>query len=101
MVQNNTCSEFQRTKPQYNGAREAEDNKLMSYLPIYSYDSPRAQVEANMAKPRWNYQMGGMTMIRTNRICDVYKSTSQRECNERAQTHLTGLKNHNCRRQAP
>ena len=31
-----------------------------------------------------------MTMIRTYRICDVYKSTSQRECNERAQTPLTG-----------
>ena len=49
MVHNNTSSEFQRTKPQYNGAREAEDNELMSYLPIYSYDSPRAQVDANMA----------------------------------------------------
>ena len=49
MVHNNTSSEFQRTKPQYNGAREAEDNELMSSLPINSYDSPRAQVEANMA----------------------------------------------------
>jgi hypothetical protein len=49
MVHNNKSSEFQRTKPQYNGAREAEDNELMSYLPIYSYDSPRAQVDANMA----------------------------------------------------
>ena len=49
MVHNNTSSEFQRTKPQYNGAREAEVNELMSSLPINSYDSPRAQVEANMA----------------------------------------------------
>ena len=49
MVHNNTSSEFQRTKPQYNGAREAEDNELMSSVPINSLDSPRAQVEANMA----------------------------------------------------
>jgi hypothetical protein len=49
MAQNNTCSEFQRTKPQYNGAREAEDNDIMSSVPNNSYDSPRAQVEANMA----------------------------------------------------
>jgi hypothetical protein len=49
MVHNNTSSEFQRTKPQYNGAREAEDNELMSSVPIISLDSPRAQVAANMA----------------------------------------------------
>ena len=49
MVHNKTSSEFQRTKPQYNGAREAEDNELMSSVLINSLDSPRAQVEANMA----------------------------------------------------
>ena len=32
-----------------NGAREAEDNDIMSSVPVSSYDSPRAQVEANMA----------------------------------------------------
>ena len=49
MVHNNTSSVFQRTKPQYNGAWEAEDNDLMSSLPINSSDSPRAHVEAFMA----------------------------------------------------
>jgi hypothetical protein len=49
MVHNNTTSEFQRTKPQYNGAREAEDKELMSSLPINSYDRPRAHAETNMA----------------------------------------------------
>ena len=49
MVNNNTSSELQWTKPHYNGAREAEDNDIMSSVPISSYDSPRAQVEANMA----------------------------------------------------
>ena len=49
MINNSTSSEFQWTKPQYNGAREAEDDDIMSSLPINSYDSPRAQVEANMA----------------------------------------------------
>jgi hypothetical protein len=45
--------------------------------------------------------MSGMTRIRTYRTCVEYKSTSQRECNKRAQTHLTGRENHNCRRQVP
>ena len=49
MADNNTSSELQWTKPHYNGAREAEDSELMSSVPINSYDSPRAQVEANMA----------------------------------------------------
>ena len=49
MVNNSTSSELQWTKPQYNGAREAEDNDIMTSVPINSYDSPRAQVEANMA----------------------------------------------------
>ena len=101
MVNNNTSSKLQRTKPHYNGAKGAEDNDIMSSVPISSYDSPRAQVEANMASPCWNCRMSGMTMIHTYRIYDVYKSTSQRECNERAQTHLTGLENHNCQRQVP
>ena len=48
MVNNNTSSELQWTKPHHNGAREAEDNDIMSSVPINSYDSPRAQVEANM-----------------------------------------------------
>ena len=49
MANNNTSSELQLTKPHHNGAREAEDNDLMHSLPSNSYDSPRAQVEANMA----------------------------------------------------
>ena len=49
MVNNNTSSELQWTKPHYNGAREAEDNDIMSSVPINSYDSPRAQAQANMA----------------------------------------------------
>ena len=49
MVNINTSSELQWTKPHYNGAREAEDSELMSSVPINSYDSPRAQGEANMA----------------------------------------------------
>ena len=49
MVNNSTSSEFQLTKTHYNGAREAEDSELMSSVPINSYDSPRAQGEANMA----------------------------------------------------
>ena len=49
MVNNSTSSELQWTKPRYNGAREAEDSELMSSVPINSYDSQRAQVEANMA----------------------------------------------------
>ena len=80
MVNINTSSELQWTKPHYNGAREAEDSELMSSVPINSYDSPRAQVEANMAYPCWNCRMSGMTMIHTYRMCVVYKSTSQREC---------------------
>ena len=43
MVNNNTSSELQWTKPHYNGAREAEDNDITSAVPINSYDSPRAQ----------------------------------------------------------
>ena len=49
MVNINTSSELQWTKPHYNGAREAEDSELMSSVTISSYVSPRAQVEANMA----------------------------------------------------
>ena len=49
MVNNSTSSELTWAKPQYNGAREAEDDVIMSSVPINSYDSPRAQVEANMA----------------------------------------------------
>ena len=49
MVNNNTSSELQWTKPHYNGAREAEDRELMSSVPINSSVRPRAQVEANMA----------------------------------------------------
>ena len=49
MVNNNTSSELQWTKPHYNGAKEAEDNDIMTSVPINSYDSPIAQVEANMA----------------------------------------------------
>ena len=101
MANNNTSSELQLAKPHHNGAREAEDNNIMSSVPNNSHHSPRAQVEANMAESCWNCRMSGMTIKRTCRICDVYKSTSQRECNERAQTHLTGLENHNCLRQVP
>ena len=32
-----------------NNTREAEDNDIMSSVPISSYDSPRAQVAANIA----------------------------------------------------
>ena len=49
MVNNSTSSELQWTKQHYNGAREAEDDDLMSSVPISSYDRPRAQVETNMA----------------------------------------------------
>ena len=49
MGNNNTSSKLQWTKPHYNGARKAEDNVIMTSLPINSYDSSRAQVEANMA----------------------------------------------------
>ena len=49
MVNNNTSSKLQRTKPHYNGAKEAEDNDIMFSVPFNSYDSSRAQVEANMA----------------------------------------------------
>ena len=48
MVNNNTSSELQETKPHYNGAREAEDNDIMSSVPNNSYDSPRAQVKTNI-----------------------------------------------------
>ena len=49
MVNNNTSSKLQWTKSHYNGAKEAEDNDIIPSVPINSYDSPRAQVEANMA----------------------------------------------------
>ena len=49
MANNNTSSELQLTKPHHNGAREAEDHDIMSSVTNNSYDSPRAQVEANMA----------------------------------------------------
>ena len=49
VVNNNTSSELQWTKPHYNEAWEAEDSELMSSVPINSYDSSRAQAEANMA----------------------------------------------------
>ena len=49
MANNNTSSELQWTKPHHNGAKEAEDNDIMTSVPIHSHYSPRAQVEANMA----------------------------------------------------
>jgi hypothetical protein len=49
MVNNNTRSELQWTKPHYNGAREGDEKNLISSVPINSYDSPRAQVEENVA----------------------------------------------------
>ena len=49
MVNDNTSSELQLTKPHYNGAKEAEDNDIMSSVPIKSYDSTRVQMEAIMA----------------------------------------------------
>ena len=49
MVNNSTSSKLQWTKPHYIGAREAEDKYNMSSVPISRYDSPRAQMEANMA----------------------------------------------------
>jgi hypothetical protein len=85
MVNNITSSKLQYTKPRYNGARETEDDNIMSSVPTNSHDSPRAQVGTNMAQPYWICRMSGMPMIRTYRICDVYNSTNQREYNERAQ----------------